>query len=613
MENIFLKVLNMSITSSYVILIIMLIRLNLKKAPKKYSYAMWAVLAFRAVFPVSFKSALSIFNLGFFENAAVQNYPRPVVNYALGAGDFSQIPKMPMGSPAENAVKSVAPLKISAINTANPLQILTFSLAVIWLLGIAALLIYGVISYFTLYKRLKDAIRIEKNVYKSDKVTTPFVLGIFLPKIYLPFGLEKDDEEYALLHERYHIKRCDHIVKPLAFLILSLHWFNPLFWIAFKLMNNDMEMSCDEFVIAGKENIKKNYSTLLVSFAANKRFPRPCPLAFGENGIKTRVKNILSWKKPKTWISVIAGVLVLSVIVACAANPKMSSNNNNIFGKTYRVEKSIYMNPLLSSMPPDKENSPIFELTDDEEFEIQEGSENDRQDWGKAELSQKRPDFTKCADVGYADGYSAEKLKKSVTRVWSVSHELSDIYWIFEDKSGKLYIAYENSAMKDFSIAWIGELSEYSIENIYEAKTPYIGNVSAVGNIIGLTLPVGFSRGSDGLMALNTDAEPYTITINYTAEEEKFYTEKRALANQAIMLFALIDNLGEVQYHVELNDEEYTTRFFTRSEADALFDKSIAEYAKNSEGFSKLYNLVYFADSGKYVENAAEIFSENQE
>ena len=214
-------------------------------------------------------------------------------------------------------------------------------------LGAAAILAYSLISYYKLSQHMADAVLWQGNVYQSVRVRSPFILGFIRPKIYIPFGLDEDTRCHVLAHEGCHLKRRDHLTKLFAFLLLAVHWFNPLCWLAFALMSRDMEMSCDEKVLAQAGNIRKQYSASLLSFAANRRLPLPSPLAFGETGVKGRIQNVLKWKKPKAWITVGATGLAFLVLAACAVNPPAS---NEIQPRVYVSTECVFMNPLSSYM-----------------------------------------------------------------------------------------------------------------------------------------------------------------------------------------------------------------------------------------------------------------------
>ena len=330
MTAVFERMLEMSAMAAVVIAVVMLIRLLLRKAPRKYSYALWSVAAFRLVCPVSFKAVFSIFRLAdMVEKTEIREAIDHTIldlPYDVGTSPVPSVSTPPVAVTTPAPTVSVPP-SVNVETLPEPEVVIDWAsaamdiAAVIWLVGLAALLIYGIVSYIRLRRRMSTAVLLEGNVRQSDRVQSPFILGFIRPKIYLPFGLGEEQQRYVLAHERYHLKRLDHIVRPLSFLILAVHWFNPLVWVAYYMMSRDMEMSCDEKVLSGADNIRKAYSITLLSFAANRRFPSPSPLAFGESGVKGRIKNVLNWKKPRTWVTVIAIIVCIVVIIVCAANP----------------------------------------------------------------------------------------------------------------------------------------------------------------------------------------------------------------------------------------------------------------------------------------------------
>lgn len=312
MEKVFLSVLNMSLTGAFVIVAIMLVRLPLKKAPKIISYALWAVAGFRLVFPFSIQSMFSLLP---FKAAPI---PQDIAMQA--------VPRINSGVTAiDNAVSVVLPAASPAASV-NPLQIWLGVGTYIWLFGIAVMLIYSLVSIVLLKCRLQSAIHNKGNLYEADNLKTPFVIGLFSPKIYIPAGLSDEERRYIVLHEQIHIRRHDHVVKMFSYLVLCLHWFNPLVWIAFILMGADMEMSCDERVI--KElggDIKIDYSLSLVRVAAGHKILNGSPLAFGEGGMKGRVKNVLNFKKPAAWVVIVAVVFITVFSIGLATNQANSS------------------------------------------------------------------------------------------------------------------------------------------------------------------------------------------------------------------------------------------------------------------------------------------------
>jgi beta-lactamase regulating signal transducer with metallopeptidase domain len=301
MDKLFQAVLNMSVTGAFVIAVIILARIPLKKAPKTISYCLWAVAGFRLVCPFTLEGVFSLIPRDLPEiTAPVRQYyvTRPPV------GTHERIDFMLAAHPA-----------------GTPIWTVYDALAIVWLAGIAAMSVYGAVSIVLLRRGLRGAALAEDGAYEVETLKTPFVIGLFRPRIYIPSGLTGEERRYIVLHERTHIRRGDHIVKMFSWFVLCLHWFNPLVWAAFLLMGTDMEMSCDERVM--KElggNIKHDYSLSLVRMAAGRRILNGSPPAFGEGGVKERVKNILNFKKPSRIIIVAAVALAAALMVGLAVN-----------------------------------------------------------------------------------------------------------------------------------------------------------------------------------------------------------------------------------------------------------------------------------------------------
>ncbi len=311
METSFLKVLNMSIAASYVMVAVLILRLALKRAPKRISYSLWSVVLFRLVCPVSLSSAFSVFaRLG----------------KTTSSGGIEYIPPDIGVSGANTVVGNLLPAATPEAG-ANPLQIIIFAGACVWLAGIAAMLIYSVVSYLRLQRRTSEATLLFDNVFETDEIASPFVCGFTRPKVYLPVGLSDGDRDYVLRHERTHIDRKDHLVKPFSFLVLSVHWFNPFMWLAFLLMSCDMEMSCDERVVRDLDaDGRAGYSSALVHLAVKRPILAGSPLAFGESGTQERVKNVLNYRKPAFWVSALAIIAVIIAAACLLTNPAKTVN-----------------------------------------------------------------------------------------------------------------------------------------------------------------------------------------------------------------------------------------------------------------------------------------------
>lgn len=319
----FTYIFNMSITSCYVILAVVLVRFLICKMPKKYSYLLWSVVGFRLAVPISFKSVLSIFSLGIFDMSGVYNESTDTLEYMeINNPLLSRIPSVDVGiAGTEDAIyKGIMHFETQS---SQPL-VMTFQsvFSKVWLVVMILLLLYGLGSYVFLRVRMSKAILKKGNVYESEYVSSPFILGIISPKIYIPFGLDEQTYKYVIAHEKCHLARYDYYIKAFAYILLAMHWFNPLCWLAFVLMSKDMEMSCDEKVLADNSDIKKDYSKALLSFAVESPIYAVTPLCFSENNVKKRIVNVLKFKKPKLVFSIAITLLCAFVILGCAANPK---------------------------------------------------------------------------------------------------------------------------------------------------------------------------------------------------------------------------------------------------------------------------------------------------
>ena len=340
MIDLFIAILNMSLKASYVILIVMFIRLLLKKAPKFISYAIWSVVAFRLIIPFSFESIFSMIP----EKMNSNPIPRDIV--------YQITPQIKTGiEVVDNIVNINSSLPTpSAVASVNPMQVLLQIGSCLWVLGIAAFLIYSLVSVIRLKRRLKEAQLLEDNIFEANHIQTPFVLGVIKPKIYLPTGLNHEERAYIVLHEQTHIRRTDHVIKVIAFTILSIHWFNPLVWIAFVLMSKDMELSCDEHVLKEmNEDVKKPYANSLLSLAMGGHMINGSPLAFGEGNVKVRIKNVLNYKKPSFWMIAIPIIIVAVIGIGLVTNPKQKApiqKEDVAEGNSIKQDDTIKSNPV---------------------------------------------------------------------------------------------------------------------------------------------------------------------------------------------------------------------------------------------------------------------------
>lgn len=315
MTELFITVVNMSISAGWVVLAVLLLRLLLKKAPKWVNVLLWGFVAVRLICPFSFESALSLIPSSQTINPEIALNPA-----IIDSG-------VPIIDSVVNPVINSATITPEPEKELNVFKFIVPYLAGTWLIGIVVLLIYTVVSYVKLKKKIGTAVLLRDNIYQSEAVVSPFVLGIIKPKIYIPFNMKPEDIEHVISHETAHIKRKDHLWKPLGFLILTFHWFNPLVWLGYVLLCRDIELACDEKVIKELNTDQRaDYSEALLSCSVNRRLISACPVAFGEANVKNRVKSVLNYKKPAFWVILVAVILSVVVAVCFLTNPLTHKN-----------------------------------------------------------------------------------------------------------------------------------------------------------------------------------------------------------------------------------------------------------------------------------------------
>ncbi len=335
MTAIFERVLNMSLTGSIVIAVVLLARLLLRRAPKIYSYMLWAVVLFRLLCPISLSAGLSVLK------------PLPVTTtQGLSTVTYRSVePVIPAsGEIGQEVARAESAETVKAETGA---QAMTLAAAV-WLTVGGALAGCSLVQYIVLRRKLREAAPYRGEVYLSDSIATPFVMGVIAPKIYLPSDTPIAERRFIIAHERHHLHRGDPLWKLLGYMALCVHWFNPLVWLAFFLGGKDMEMSCDEAVLNRLgEDIRADYSQALLRLATHKRLIAGMPLAFGEGETKGRVRNMARWRRPKVWVSGICAVLCLVVLAVCALNPQKSDSTP--MGAVVTTEKPLNIRAKASA------------------------------------------------------------------------------------------------------------------------------------------------------------------------------------------------------------------------------------------------------------------------
>ena len=322
MSGIFLKLLNLSISASWLVLTVLALRMVLRRAPKWVNVLLWGMVALRLVLPFSIESALSLIPSAETVSPEVVRFdPAPTITSGVTIIDNAVNPSLS---------ESFAAAPLASV---NPLYVWTYLAGWVWLIGLAAMLLYALVSYLRLRRRVSASIPLRENIYVCDEVPSPFILGIVHPCIYLPSALDEAQRGSVLSHERAHLARRDHWWKPLGFALLAVYWFNPLLWLAYTLLCRDIELACDERVLRGMDAGQiKDYSSALLACSVPRRMLAACPLAFGEVGVGARVKNALRYKKPAFWV-VAASVIVCIVVAVCfLTNPRTDTDAAGLVG-----------------------------------------------------------------------------------------------------------------------------------------------------------------------------------------------------------------------------------------------------------------------------------------
>lgn len=332
MEALFLKILNMSITASWLIIAVIALRFIFSKSSKSIRMVLWGIVAVRLLIPYSIKSALSII-------PSANTVPDEII--------YHKSPYINSGVAALNNVVNPAlaqSLAAQPENSINPMQIVLFISTVIWIVGIVIMMAYAIISYIIVYKNTSESVFTKSCVYMCDRISTPFIFGIFKPRIYIPSFMDSNDLHYVLLHENAHLSRLDHIWKPLGFILLTVYWFNPLMWIGYILFCRDIEFACDEKVLYNEgSQIKKRYSQALLNCSTMKKRTLICPLAFGEVGIKRRIKSVLNYRKPAVLIIVVSVIVIVITCVCFLTDPYNTLSNIEDMNLDSIIDNTAYL------------------------------------------------------------------------------------------------------------------------------------------------------------------------------------------------------------------------------------------------------------------------------
>lgn len=336
MDAIFLSALNISITATYLILAVLLLRLLLKKAPKWISCLLWGIVALRLVMPFSIESEISLIpssqtitptqtqNSQYEINTGIDTFDNAINQIIVQETPTDSSTPPITETPQTDIPQSTTQEQNQENNNKNNNKLSLFDiLFIVWVAVIAGMLIFSAVSYIRIYKNVRPSVLYRDNIYYCDNIDSPFILGIIRPKIYVPSDIDGGALEFVIEHENAHLKRRDHLWKPFGFLLLSIYWFNPFLWLSYILLCRDIESACDEKVIKNMTTeAKKGYSAALLNCSVHRRMISACPVAFGEVGVKARIKSVLNYKKPAFWIIAVAIVTSIAVAVCFLTNPK---------------------------------------------------------------------------------------------------------------------------------------------------------------------------------------------------------------------------------------------------------------------------------------------------
>lgn len=656
LKGIFTTVFNMSVTASIAILLVLCMRFIIRKAPKWVSYLLWAVVGFRLICPYSLPSSLSVFNLEFFQKHAVADdkvvWDFTASDYGISVDQSRQYEDVPSGNTgaSETGRNTAAGSQVVqpaeggeniADTNGSERPDVQGALALVWLAGMGCFGVYELVSYYRLKRRVSQAVRSAADVYECDTIDVPFVIGIMHPRIYLPFRVDQREREYILLHERYHIKRKDYLIKTGALLLLILHWFNPLVWAAYHFMSADMEMSCDEKVIQKVgQTLKCSYSNSLLAFAAPRKVMPAGRLAFGESSVKTRIKNVLGFEKPgKAVLGAAVGVCIFAAFLI-AGNARQKNviryDGNEADGGllfSYSVDGNIKSFLLYREVYEGGElkdykmiSSGVFgddkdrvkrrgKVRIERSFRKEDGNMEGGLKWeidgkgGSDSVELGRYGFHAAVDSYLLDDETKHREfqpeEDFVLTAWHLGytgHQPQEFPCSeFDQRTRSKLVWNANSGEVLYRIV-VSELEvgalrgkyevPYSVRELYEARNPYIGDASANGKLLEL-LNVG------GLGAytteLQTNEEPYILTVHFIDQPKDQAVFNRTMKQKAVMLLALIENAGEVRwtYPVAKGQGETTYRWkLDRQEAEAnLGIDSIKEYGETTETLEKLQDI----------------------
>ena len=533
MDGFLHTLLTMSLTAAIAAGVVMFLRLLLKRVPRWITCLLWAVVLLRMVCPVGFSLPVSLMP----ETVSSGAYVERVLPQAETPASTPQAATTTTTAPAATTQTPVTRETVAVTPTGPDRDTV---LTILWAAGGIACLTWGAISYLRLRLRIADAILIEKNIYETDQIDSPFVCGFFRPRIYLPVGLAEPDRRYVLLHEQAHIRRRDYLTKPLAYVALCFHWFNPVLWLAYHLFGRDIETTTDQAVIRsfGRTDTA-GYAAALLHLGHKPSFPQAVPLAFGEENPKHRIRSVLSYKKPAFWVILVAVVACVVLGVLLLSN-RTQAQEITLDGQTVRQASmvdvlSVADNRVSSDLP--LTDLPLLVPLSDE-------------------LAQEVTDLIDQAEQGEETTVPDAEDLPDKTIVFSTPN--GDIYQL-RNESGSFSL-WRNTidgdchrrtlTFQDQRIeTWLADAAAYvsvgRADDLYQLRTPYVGNNVAVANVVG-SFQLNEVLGPYTI-ELQTSQEPYGVILHLD-QDLTSETARRYLREMSFLILALIDNAGSVSY-----------------------------------------------------------------
>lgn len=544
----------MSITASWLILAVVLLRRVLQKAPKSICFFLWLFVGIRLVCPVIFESNYSLVPEIQIKNEISQpkeNQTYGIISNTLQPTEIQQI-QLPY-------------IQTMSTETKNTLDLVSLA-SITWMIGVVLMIISSIISYYRLQHRVKTAVHREGRLWQCETVESPFILGFFRPRIYLPFDMKEPNFSHVIAHEQAHLRHFDHWIKPIAFLLLSVYWFNPIIWLAYVLLCRDIELACDERVI--KEigsTYKRSYSEALLHYSISRSSIAICPLAFGEVGVKTRIKSVLNYKKPRFWIILVAVVACIVVPICFLTNPKSKEVIHiETFGHRYQVMEINYSAPQYSFAYM-LDTAPKYYLSKDEELMVKEN----QKDWvsigkvSKIQLTEENFDdyFIGISDMkdGNMKNYIKE-FREENQFAWTVSvseDENGAFYYVLQQKNGDVYISYgyhpSEANLQVDSIRWLFHLNEVgdSIISVSDDVTEIEKieqDTIAVDEVL-----VNNVKNQSEYIKIDTTNPSYFINKDYLADDQ----EEKSDSYIKIREVTSTDSNGQGQGR-EISQEDFT-------------------------------------------------------